>query len=134
MNMKINKKYVVLFTVGGAGYAIIELLWRGRTHWTMIMAGGICFIIFSLVEERLSAQPLIYKSVICALGVTVLELIFGVIFNVILKMNVWDYSSMPFNFLGQICPTYTLLWVGLSALVLPIIPKVLKLLTKDTHT
>lgn len=120
MNIRIIKKYAAVFTVGGIGYAIIELLWRGRTHWTMIIAGGICFVIFSIVAEKLPSTPLLYKAVLCSLGVTLVELIFGVIFNIILGMNVWDYSKAPFNLLGQICPGYTLLWCALALAALPI--------------
>ena len=122
--MKRVKKYLVSFVIGGAGYGVIELLWRGRTHFTMILAGGICFIIFTLVEERLRKAPLLLKSALCAVGVTAVELIFGVIFNIILKMGVWDYSRQPLNILGQICPLYTLLWGALSCLVLPLAGRV----------
>jgi hypothetical protein len=57
----------------------------------------------------------------CAIGVTAVELIFGVIFNIILKMRVWDYSHLPFNLFGQICPLYTLLWAGLALILLPFV-------------
>ena len=110
----------MFFVSGGIGYGIIELIWRGRTHWTMIIAGGICFVLFSLIAEKCKKRTLIYKSSLCALGVTVIEFIFGVIFNILLKMNVWDYSSVPFNIHGQVCLLYTLLWGILGAMVLPI--------------
>lgn len=29
--------------------------------------------------------------------------------------NVWDYSNMPFNLLGQICLPFTVIWFFLSA-------------------
>ena len=48
------KKYALLFLIGAVGYASIEIIWRGRTHWSMIIAGGLCFILFSLVAEILS--------------------------------------------------------------------------------
>ena len=118
--MKRLEKRAVLFTIGGAGYGIIEILWRGRTHWTMIRAGGICFIIFSRVAERCKAQPLVFKASLCALGVTAVELLFGVVFNIIFGMGVWDYSDQPLNFLGQICPLYTLLWAALSLVFVPV--------------
>lgn len=35
----------------------------------------------------------------------------GCIVNLWLGWNVWDYSTMPGNFMGQICPQFTLLWV-----------------------
>lgn len=106
--------------LGGTGYALIELLWRGRTHFSMIIAGGICFISFSLIADMFREKPILYKAVLCSLSVTTVELIFGVIFNIILKMNVWDYSKMPLNLLGQICPLYSLLWGGLSLVFLPV--------------
>ena len=114
------KKYFTFFVIGGIGYALVELIWRGRTHWTMIIAGGICFISFSVISELFREKPILYKAVLCSLTVTTIELIFGVLFNIILKMNVWNYGNMPLNFLGQICPLYSLLWCGLSLLTLPV--------------
>ena len=86
----------------------------------MALAGGLSFVIFSLVAEGFSDMPIIVKAVLCAVGVTAVELLFGVIFNMALGMRVWDYSGMPFNFLGQICPQFSLLWVGLALLFLPL--------------
>lgn len=133
MNLKYKsiKKYAVFFSVGSAGYAIIELLWRGRTHWTMLIAGGICFVIFSVIEERMSQSAMITKCVLCSLSITLVELIFGIIFNIILKMNVWDYSKIPLNLLGQICPLYTILWAALSLIFLPLARKLNYMLSQS---
>ena len=46
--------------------------------------------------------------------VTDAEFVAGLILNVWLKLKIWDYSSIPGNVLGQICPQYTLAWLGLS--------------------
>ena len=129
--MRRVKKHLIVFAIGGVGYGIIELLWRGRTHWTMILAGGICFIIFTLVEEKMRRAPILVKSALCAVGVTAVELIFGVIFNIILKMGVWDYSRQPLNILGQICPLYTALWGILSLIFLPLAGKINLALSKN---
>ena len=118
--IKFIKRYAFFFTIGGTGYAIIELIWRGRTHWTMLIAGGICFIIFSVIEEKLKKRSAILKAVISSSLITAVELMLGLIFNVVLKMHVWDYSKQRFNILGQICPLYSCLWVVLSALVMPL--------------
>ena len=123
MIFKKSKKYAFCFAIGSAGYGIIELIWRGRTHWTMLIAGGICFVIFSLIEERMREKSLLTKCMLCSLSITLVELIFGIIFNIILKMNVWDYSKIPLNIFGQICPLYSMLWAGLSLLILPIAKK-----------
>ena len=113
------KRYLLFFIIGALGYAAIEIIWRGRTHWSMALAGGICFIIFSLVAEGFSDLPILIKGVLCAVGVTLVELVFGLIFNVLLGMSVWDYSNMPLNFLGQICPLFSLLWLGMALIFLP---------------
>ena len=114
------KKYAVFFIICGLGYAIIELLWRGRTHWSMMLAGGICFILFSVIAEKLRGQRLLYKAILCALAVTAVEFIFGIVFNIILRMQVWDYSGVPLNFLGQICLLYTVIWGILGLIFVPL--------------
>ena len=47
-----------------------------------------------------------------------LELIFGIIFNINLGMNVWDYSDLPFNLFGQICLPFMIAWFLLSAVAI----------------
>ncbi len=118
--MKRIKRYALFFLVGSIGYALIELLWRGRTHWSMMLAGGICFIIFSVIAEKFENKPLVFKAILAALMVTAVELVFGIIFNIFLGLGVWDYSNEPFNFLGQICLLFTMLWGALSLIFLPI--------------
>ena len=118
--MKTAKKYTVLFIIGGVGYALIELMWRRRTHLSMVLAGGICFMLFSVIAKQLKSYPLYLKVIISALAVTLVELIFGIVFNIMLNMNVWDYSDQPLNFLGQICPVFTLMWAVLGLIFLPI--------------
>ena len=43
--MKKIRRQFGLLALGGAGYGAIELLWRGFTHWTMVLTGGFCFSI-----------------------------------------------------------------------------------------
>ena len=114
------KKDLLLFPVGSAGYGIIELLWRGRTHWSMLLAGGTCFLLLCRVADKGRSWPRLYRAAAAALGITAVELIFGVVFNLYLRKNVWDYSRQPLNFMGQICLGYTVLWGILSLAVLPL--------------
>lgn len=118
------KKFVLFFTVGAIGYALIELLWRQRTHWTMMLAGGICFVLFSVIAKRMKGANIFLKCAVAAISVTAVEFVFGVIFNLLFKMDVWDYSEMPFNLMGQVCPTFTVLWFALSLLMLPVAEKI----------
>ena len=112
--MKYIKKYGLLFILGAVGYAAMETIWRGHTHWSMMIAGGLCFILFSLAAEALRGRSILLKAVTCAVGVTAIEFIFGVVFNIYLGMGVWDYSHVSFNIMGQICPMFRLLWAGIA--------------------
>lgn len=49
--LKVFFKYLFLFLIGGAIYVIIELVCRGRSHWTMAVVGGICFVLCGLLNE-----------------------------------------------------------------------------------
>ena len=119
MNLRILKKYALLFAIGAVGYAAIETIWRGHTHWSMMIAGGICFILFSVISELMNGKSILLRAGACAIAITAVEFVFGVIFNLLLGMSVWDYSDMPLNILGQICPTFTLLWAGIALAFLP---------------
>ena len=107
--------FLYLFWLGGLLYQIIELLWRGYTHWSMFLAGGLSLIIsdgiFTSFSESL--QPF-FILLLCGTAITCIEFFFGCLFNLRLKMNVWDYSDVKGNLIGQICPVYTLYWCALS--------------------
>lgn len=106
----------ILFIIGGRLYTWIEILWRGYTHWTMFLLGGLCFVIMGLLNEHIFPWKLslVAQAVISAIVITVFEFITGCIVNLWLGWQVWDYSSLPFNVLGQICLYYFLLWIPLS--------------------
>ena len=118
-NLKIVFKYAILFVVGGMAYCGIELLWRGRTHWTMFIVGGICFLFCGSINEFFSWDLALWKQMlICAVGVTGIEFLSGIIINIIFKLNVWDYSNLPFNVMGQISLLFSILWFFLSAVAI----------------
>lgn len=113
--MKRLWKTLFLFAVGATLYSAIEILWRGRTHWTMAVLGGICFVICGGVNEYLSWEtPLLLQCLICAILITAAELAAGMVLNVKMGLEIWDYSGLPFNFRGQICLGYSCLWYLLS--------------------
>lgn len=120
-----------MFPIGAFGYGLIEILWRGYTHISMLLAGGICFVTFAKIGEKYRQKTLLAKAVIGSIFVTAIELIFGIIFNIILKKNVWDYSKMPFNFKGQICLLYSFFWIALSLIFIPLSLKVKVRLQKE---
>lgn len=101
--------------IGGVVYMGIEILWRGHTHWSMGVLGGLCFVLIGLLDEWFEHPPLLLQMVQGAAIVTMLELITGIIVNLHLGWNVWDYSDMPGNFMGQVCPQFLVAWFFLSA-------------------
>ena len=114
-------KPLILFTIGGFLYVMIELLYRGRSHWTMFLLGGLCFLYAGEQNEHTDWDcPLVLQSIKVALVITLLEFLCGLIVNLWLGWNVWNYSNMPFNLLGQICLPFSLLWiiVGTIAIIL----------------
>ena len=108
-------KAMVLFCIGAVVYALIEILWRGYTHWTMAALGGLLFLLIGGINNWIPwDMPLCLQAIIGSLLVTGAELIAGVVLNIWLGLGIWDYSGMPFNVLGQICPQFTAAWAGLS--------------------
>ena len=107
-------KYPVLFSCGGLGYMGLELLWRGWTHMAMFFAGGTCFLLLGTLKK----QPPWLQAVMGAGIITAVELAAGLALN--RQYGIWDYRSVPLNFMGQICLPYSLLWmpVGLAGSVL----------------
>lgn len=114
--MKKPLKAFVLFLCGGCLYFLLETLWRGYSHWTMFILGGVCFVLIGAINELIPWEmPLIVQGWIGSLCiVTPLEFVTGCIVNLWLGWNVWDYSNMPLNLLGQICLPFSIIWVAVS--------------------
>ena len=83
-----------VFLAGALGYPALEILWR--------------------VNRDLARGSLGLRLLTSCGIITLTELLFGAVFNIWLGMDVWDYSDLPCQFLGQICLPYALLWGLLS--------------------
>ncbi|WP_029502917.1 putative ABC transporter permease [Lachnoclostridium phytofermentans] len=119
--IRILLKHIILFLLGGLIYICIELLYRGDTHWSMAIVGGFAFVCCGLINELLSWQTPLWKQSFIGGGViTVLEFISGIILNIILKWDVWDYTNYKINLLGQICLPFSILWcvIAIVAIIL----------------
>lgn len=111
------KKGGAVFLFGAAGYYLLEVLWRGYSHWSMAAAGGRSLLLLTKTFKRLKNAPHYFKAMVGGGIITAVEFIFGVFFNLVLGMGIWDYSSVWGNVLGQICPLYTAIWCGISFIV-----------------
>ncbi|MEG1495802.1 MAG: hypothetical protein RR385_00275 [Clostridiales bacterium] len=107
---------VFLFLFGGGLYYLLEILWRGYSHWTMFFAGGTCFLSIDWLNNKLKKKtPLWVRCTLGAAVITGVEFIIGCTVNLWAHWNVWDYSRFRFHFMGQICLLYTFIWFFLTA-------------------
>lgn len=106
----------ILFIIGGLTYYLIEIMWRGYSHWTMFLLGGICFLFAGFQNEYVEWNYPLWKQILRAdIFIVIAEFLTGCIVNLWLGWSVWDYSNMPFNLFGQVCLPFVLLWIPISA-------------------
>ncbi len=113
--MKIWKN-AVLFYLGGCAYMALELLWRGRTHGSMFVAGGLCFVLLGRLNRVAQPLPVAVRWLLGSAVITTVELAVGLAVN--RNYAVWDYRHHPGNLMGQICPLFSLLWIPMSAVAM----------------
>jgi len=104
---------LLIALLGGAAYVLLELLWRGRSHISMFLLGGACFWIIGALDRKRSV-PVAVQACQGAMVVTALEFCTGLVVNRWLGWQVWDYSGLPMNLMGQVCLYYFVLWIPLS--------------------
>ena len=121
--MTIYKRCYFIFLIGATGYCLLEFLWRGYTHPSMGIAGGICLIGIHYINIFLEKYSRFLRAIICSIMITVTEFLFGIILNLILNLNIWDYSDLPFNFMGQICIQFSTAWFFISYVLIFMIDK-----------
>lgn len=102
---------------GAVGYPALEFLWRGRSHWSMAIAGGMASCLIKKISRMKMGRGT--KAFLCAMGITALEYGTGSLVNK--SYEVWDYREMPANIKGQICLPYTAIWYGLSLCCLAVL-------------
>lgn len=117
---------MLLWFWGGTVYFLLEVAWKtaaGKPEmisWTMLVLA----VLLTIPVERCGEQlpwgvPLWLQALACAALVTAAELAAGLILNVWLGLGVWDYSDLPGNFMGQICPQFAAVWFGLCLVFIP---------------
>lgn len=112
--------YFVKWFTGGLAYFYLEILFRGYSHYTMFILGGLCFLLVGEFGTRMLKKNIsnVYKIIfimLCGtLIITFAELITGIIVNVVFDMQVWDYSDRKYNYMGQICPEFSAMWALVS--------------------
>ncbi len=99
----------IIFNFSGLCYVSLEIMWRGYSHYTMFFIGGLCFFTLCKIYCKYKNLSFFQKYLIGALVITSIEFLVGCIVNLSFGMNVWDYSKLPLNILGQVNLIYSLL-------------------------
>lgn len=108
--MKETQRKFIIFFIGAMGYSIIEVAFRGYTHWTMVLTGGFVFSLLYQAQGRMGEKPLLLRCLVGAGIITLVEFAVGCVVNLWLGWNVWDYSMLRFQVLGQVCLLFSFLW------------------------
>lgn len=119
MTIKQVVKHVILFAIGALIYGAIEIIASGKTHWSMLILGGVCFLIIGGLNEHIPWKWSITTQALAgAVVITAAELVTGCIVNLLLGWDVWSYSEKPYNLLGQICAENCFYWLLLSSVAI----------------
>ncbi len=112
--------HVLRWILGGVLYGLLEVVWRGHTHWTMIVLAALLCIPLDILNETVLPweTPLWLQAILGGLTITAAEFAAGCVLNLWLGLGIWDYSALPFDLWGQICPRYTALWCLLAGPVI----------------
>lgn len=105
-------KDLILIFIMGCLYMVLEGLWRGWTHISMLVVGGTAAFLIGRLNQHTSFydRKMWQECLIGTIIILVLEFISGMILNVWLRLDIWDYSNMWGNLYGQICIPYAVLW------------------------
>ena len=56
MNVFIAAKYLLLWEIGGCVYFMIEIMYRGFSHESMFILGGLCLILIGGLNDFFSYE------------------------------------------------------------------------------
>lgn len=105
------------FCLGACAYPTMELLYRGRTHWSMALAGGLGAVALKSVCCRARLTQCLTGAAL----ITGIEYAIGKTCN--RNHQVWDYSRQPLHVDGQICLCYSVLWALISLAAIPLVDR-----------
>ena len=118
--VKVSEKCIFLFLIGGIGYGLLEITFRGFTHWSMVITGGSALISLYLINHTFPNISIITKAFAGCATITILEFTVGLIVNKLYSFGVWDYTGSPANIFGIISPKFSLCWFAISFFMISI--------------
>ena len=118
--VKVSEKCIFIFLIGGIGYGLLEIAFRGFTHWSMVITGGSALISLYLINHTFPHKSIITKALAGCATITILEFTVGLIVNKLYSFGVWDYTGSPANIFGIISPKFSLCWFAISFFMISI--------------
>ncbi len=116
--MKNSEKYLMIFLFGGLGYGFLESVFRGFTHWSMVITGGSALLIIYMIYSAFSDTPIIIKALAGCGVITTLEFTVGLIVNKLFSFGVWDYTNTPANIMGIISLRFSICWFVIALVMI----------------
>lgn len=113
---------IFVFLIGAFGYGLLELVWRGRTHYSMLITGGVCFFIIYFLNLHYADKGLLFKCLVGMVAITAVEFAVGIVVNKVFQLQVWDYSALKYNVMGQISLLYSVFWFLLGIPLAYLVP------------
>ena len=114
---------MIIFVAGALGYACIEILFRGYTHWSMMLTGGACVLTIYYLNIELPRTPLPLRALAGTIVIVLFEFAVGLVVNTWFEWNIWDYSDVPGNIIGLICPQFSAAWFLLSLILCAVLSR-----------
>lgn len=112
--MRKVSEYIFLWALGGSVYYMLEMGFRGFSHWSMFVVGGLALCFCTFQGEATGWREAMWIQVLrSVVFVTALEFTTGIVVNKYFRLGVWDYSDQPLNLWGQICIPFMILFSGL---------------------
>jgi uncharacterized membrane protein len=117
-------RLAALWFIMGEQYFIMEAIYRAfrgeRAHIAMIAVGGLCGITVGGINQCRAFYnlPVWVQSVIGTVVTLFIEFISGVVLNIALRLEIWDYSHLWGNLYGQICVQFAAVWLLIMPLAI----------------
>lgn len=116
--------FMTIFFIGGLIYTSIEIIYRGYSHLSMFILAGIVSVLIALMNDVVYGfeTDYIIQVITAAIIATIGEGVTGIFVNIVLHLNVWDYSHLNGTFFfGQCNIYYCIAWIIICAIGIPIL-------------
>ena len=107
-------KEILIIVIMGCVYTNIEMIFRGYTHPSMIIVGGLSGALAGLINDIMPNMKIYKQCILSAFVITLIEYISGYILNIKLNLGIWDYTNLKYNLNGQISLIFSFIWIFLS--------------------